>query len=288
MLGFILVGCLSLCPLPLSFGSAVPVQCRWINEEQAEAPDDFLRLQVNPYAYKEERDFLADSLKVKSYGRQLRQGFIDDLRSLGPDAVWVDSGCSIKAIYDYVTGFGRNRARVIGINPFRPSKNTHLIEELYRDHSAQVRLIGQKTEDVESIPASSVELISDAYSPGAYAEPFDRVIRKYLTWLKVGGKAYVSIGLQTYLRVTRTVTRKRFFFFGEEITVEETELIHIKEYLETIPGVRLIPPEYPTSSSYKFVLEKVSENFEVPELNFLGYGKAEFPPLPFRQYSRAK
>jgi len=213
----------------------------------------------------------------QSYEYMLSDGFIDYLFSLRSDQIYLDGGAgAMRAMADYVS-LKKDSAKVIGIVS-EISKDTRYIQQLMKQKSPSEMALffDKKVEDVDTIIPNSISLITDVYGAFSYTDRPDLVLKKYLTWLKVGGRIYIhqeyySKGLSVAYRV-KTEKRKYLGLVKTGETILEWQWFKAGGWLGGIKGVRFVQQHDST-----FYLEKIDTDVHIPELK-LTHLENDFPP----------
>ena len=230
-------------------------------------------------------DFLL-TRSLREYVGEFHPSFPRDLQQLGKDDIILDVGAGrANAAVNYLTEDfmippgqrggehpsswpGKyklpprdERATVIAVSKRRPRRDRSLDEDGL-DAVMRERRLYYLSADVVNLPVlypllkGRVSLIEDVYGALKYSH-FEKVLRAYLSLLKVGGKIHFS---RTDAHILDPKTQ-------EEILPST--------YFHGIKGIRFkfVPNrQYTTALSRetngKFVVEKISDNWDVPPLRF--------------------
>jgi|GEM_PF-5092328 len=244
----------------------------------------------NQNSYIQNRGFFAVPGKEKdirsSYEGALEEPFINDILSLNSNDVWLDGGAgsfSAQAHYlKFMKQKGDAPAKLIGVVD-QISKETRYLQYLAKNmnHENFQPLVGKFVEDVQEVKNDSVTVISDVYGAYSYSPRPDLVLKKYLSWLKKGGRIYIaqspppstkrgydmthSSGM--YIQGTEERTTEQKSFFGM-IKKTKTETIQVNgltylTWLKQISGIRI-------EIGFGIIaIEKVSDDIRIPELELL-------------------
>lgn len=236
----------------------------------------------NQKSYTQARGLFTSSSANQSYQEILKEGFKKDLLALSSNEVWLDSGSGAnRAQWEYVQLQGGSSARLISIVP-ELSPNIDYLKSLMGKLSPDrfFLILGQFTEHVKSVAPSSVSLITDSYGAGAYTKNLDVVLRNYLRWLKVGGRAYITISNKTAIGQFETNTYKKWFV-GSEVTKTEWKDHGFSWFLKQTRGLTFRSVADGNGDALEIVIEKTAEDFYVPKLELVKY--VEDTP-PFRRF----
>jgi len=253
-----------------------------------------------------------------NYTELFPQSFLNNISKLGADGHWVDAGSGEGfAVEDFQSGtvlhfesFVKNaessfwQRRRILINkqdveqasrelnrraPNEKPRITAIAFQMERKPPQIPRVdfkIGRFFEDIPDSEIGQADIISDLYGVMSYSSQVDQVVKKYHKILKPGGRAYIFLG--DYVESPYEHTGWYASIPKSEVTLKKNQKTSLLDWLMSVKGFRAtvehrlveitgrsVPHLIQRST---LVLEKISDELEIPELRLLGSDEAK-PPI---------
>lgn len=225
--------------------------------------------------------------------------FLKQLGDLGPEGHWVDAGSGEgQAIADF---FSPKALTEIETDPLiRPIVNKSIEQkpratgisykmegDIPSSPKAEFR-IGRLFENIATDEIAKADIITDLYGVATYSPRFEQVLSKYHAILKTGGKAYIFLGYieKPYSGEWVENNFHEAPFILSTVKKANGEKVNLVEWAQAIKGFKAnIEIQGPKNKRYPvpttLVLEKVSENAEIPFLKLWG---SDLNTPPTRHY----